>query len=40
MKFHASMTLFDRAAPGEALFAQALAKYFGGAPHARTLALL
>ena len=40
MKFHASMTLFDRAANGEPLFRQALAKYYGGAPHARTLALL
>jgi uncharacterized protein (DUF1810 family) len=40
MKFHASMTLFGRAAPGEPMFARALSKYFGGEPHARTLALV
>jgi uncharacterized protein (DUF1810 family) len=40
LKFHASMTLFARAAPGERVFTQALSKYFGGRPHARTLALL
>jgi len=40
MKFRSCMTLFDRAAPDEAMFAQALQKYFGGTPDARTLELL
>ena len=40
MKFRSCMTLFDRAAPDETLFAQALQKYFGGTPDARTLELL
>lgn len=30
LKFHSSMTLFARAAEGEAVFREALAKYFGG----------
>ena len=40
MKFRSCMTLFDRAAPDETLFAKALHKYFGGAPDTRTLELL
>ncbi len=40
LKFHASMTLFGRAAPAEPLFADALERFFAAAPHARTLALL
>jgi uncharacterized protein (DUF1810 family) len=40
MKFRSCMTLFDLAAPQEAIFAQALQKYFGGTPDERTLALL
>lgn len=40
LKFRSCMTLFDRAAPDEALFAQALQRYFEGAPDPRTLALL
>jgi len=40
MKFRSCMTLFDRAAPDETLFAQALQKYFDGSPDARTLELL
>ncbi|ACC73090.1 DUF1810 domain-containing protein [Paraburkholderia phymatum] len=40
LKFRSSMTLFSKAAPDEPLFAQALAKYFGGAADERTLALL
>lgn len=39
MKFRSSMTLFAAAAPGEALFAEALAGFFDG-PDPRTLALL
>jgi uncharacterized protein (DUF1810 family) len=30
MKFRSSLTLFAQAAPEEAVFALALAKYFGG----------
>ncbi len=30
LKFHSCMTLFALAAPGEAVFREALAKYFGG----------
>lgn len=37
MKFRSSMTLFQRAAPNEPLFAQALAKFFNGEEDARTL---
>ena len=40
MKFRSCMTLFDCAVPDETLFAQALQKYFGGTPDARTLELL
>ncbi|WP_437740091.1 DUF1810 domain-containing protein [Sorangium sp. So ce1504] len=40
MKFCSSMTLFSRAAPGEAAFLAALDKYCGGEPDPRTLALL
>lgn len=40
LKFRSCMTLFQRAEPGEALFADALRKYFDGAPDARTLELL
>ena len=40
LKFRSSMTLFDRAAPEEPLFAAALARYFDGVPDPRTLAKL
>ena len=40
MKFRSSLTLFARAAPGEALFRDALDKYYGGAEDAATLAEL
>ncbi|MBP0590554.1 DUF1810 domain-containing protein [Paraburkholderia sp. LEh10] len=40
MKFRSSMTLFSKAAPNEAVFTDALAKYFGGEPDDRTLALI
>lgn len=40
LKFCSSMTLFERAAPDEAVFAQAIAKYFGGRRDQRTLDLL
>jgi uncharacterized protein (DUF1810 family) len=40
LKFRSSMTLFAQAAPGEHVFQDALAKYFGGKPDERTLALL
>jgi uncharacterized protein (DUF1810 family) len=40
MKFRSCMTLFDLAAPQEPIFAEALQKYFGGTPDARTLELL
>jgi len=39
LKFRSCLTLFQLAAPGEALFAECLAKYYGGAPDPRTLAL-
>ena len=39
-KFCSSLTLFARAAPGEALFREALDKYHGGAEDAATLAKL
>jgi len=38
LKFHSSMTLFERAAPGEAVFRDCLRKYFGGQPDPLTLA--
>ncbi len=37
VKFRSSMTLFGRAAPGEARFAAALDRYFGGTPDPATL---
>ncbi len=40
LKFHSSMTLFDRAAPGTTVFRQCLLQYFGGQPDALTLAKL
>src|SRR4249919_3837520 len=40
MKSRSCMTLFDRAAAGETMFAEGLQKYFGGTPDARTLELL
>lgn len=40
MKLHSSLTLFARAAPQEARFAQCLARYYGGAPDAATVGLL
>ena len=40
LKFRSCMTLFQRAAPEEPLFADALRKYFTGTPDARTLELL
>lgn len=39
MKFRSSLTLFARAAPHEAVFAQCLDKYFGAVPDAATLAI-
>jgi uncharacterized protein (DUF1810 family) len=38
MKFRSCLTLFAVAAPKEAVFAQALARYFGGEPDPRTMA--
>ena len=40
MKFHSSMTLFAHAEPGQTLFAEAIAQYFGKRQDAGTLALL
>lgn len=40
MKVRSSMTLFHRAAPDEPLFAEVLARFYGGVPDARTDALL
>lgn len=40
LKFHSCMTLFGHIAPGEAVFARALERYFGGARDAATLARL
>jgi uncharacterized protein (DUF1810 family) len=40
LKFRSSMTLFQCAAPEEALFGAALRKYFDGEPDSRTLELL
>jgi uncharacterized protein (DUF1810 family) len=39
LKLRSCLTLFHQAAPADALFARCLAKYYGGAPDARTLAL-
>jgi uncharacterized protein (DUF1810 family) len=38
LKFHSSMTLFDRVAPEETVFRECLQKYFGGSADALTLA--
>jgi uncharacterized protein (DUF1810 family) len=38
VKFHSSMTLFHRAAPGERVFSECLRKYFGGQEDPQTLA--
>jgi len=40
LKFRSSMTLFSKAALDERMFADALAKYFDGAPDQRTLDLV
>ena len=40
LKLHSCLTLFAQIAPDEPCFAQALARFFGGQPDARTLALL
>jgi uncharacterized protein (DUF1810 family) len=40
LKFRSSMTLFQVAAPGEPLFAEALRAFAGAEPDPRTLALL
>jgi uncharacterized protein (DUF1810 family) len=40
LKFHSSVTLFAAVAPAEAIFQQALEKYFGGTPDPATLARL
>jgi uncharacterized protein (DUF1810 family) len=37
MKLHSSLTLFSRAAPDEALFDRALARFFDGEPDTETL---
>ncbi|HET7524598.1 MAG TPA: DUF1810 domain-containing protein, partial [Burkholderiaceae bacterium] len=37
LKLRSCLTLFERAAPGEPLFAQLLAKYYGGERDAATL---
>lgn len=39
LKFHSSMTLFDRVAPEETVFQECLQKYFGGSADALTLTL-
>ena len=38
LKFHSSVTLFERAAPQESVFRECLQKYFGGRGDALTLA--
>jgi uncharacterized protein (DUF1810 family) len=40
MKFRSCMTLFEAAAPAQAIFGNALRKYCGAIPDARTLELL
>lgn len=40
LKFRSSMSLFQRARPGEGAFAEALRRYYGGAADPATLALL
>ena len=39
-KLRSSMTLFARAAPGEALFGEVLAAFYGGLPDERTESLI
>jgi uncharacterized protein (DUF1810 family) len=40
LKFHSSMTLFARAAPGEPLFGRAIARFFAGVEDKATVARL
>jgi uncharacterized protein (DUF1810 family) len=40
LKLRSCLTLFERAAPQEELFGEALRKYYGGQPDVRTLELL
>lgn len=40
LKFHSSMTLFDRVAPGKSVFSEALDRFFAGRRDERTLELL
>lgn len=40
LKFRSCLTLFEAAAPGEPLFGEALATFFGGTRDPRTIALL
>lgn len=40
LKFHSSLTLFALAAPEEAIFREALAKFYGGGPDSATLGSL
>ena len=40
MKFRSCLTLFARAAPGEALFRDAIARFYGGQEDAKTLGKL
>jgi uncharacterized protein (DUF1810 family) len=40
LKLRSSLTLFARASPGDRLFGEALAKYFGGEPDPLTVRLL
>ncbi len=40
IKLRSSMTLFARAAPGEAVFGDVLAAFYGGLPDARTESLI
>jgi len=40
LKLRSSMTLFQRAAPDEPVFAEVLARFYGGVPDERTDALL
>lgn len=40
LKFRSSLTLFERVAPQEPVFAQAIERFFGGERDPRTLAML
>jgi uncharacterized protein (DUF1810 family) len=40
LKFHSSLTLFDRAASGQDVFRHCLERFFGGQPDPQTLGLL